>query len=200
MRLRLALLLLTAAAPLLAQEEGDVTLRGRVLDARTGEPIAKALVSIRDRHREAVTDETGWLEIPDVPRGPAELYVSTVGYGLVKRTVDVPPDADTPLVISLGQEAIKRSEAVSVRAGVFDPVERDAPFQHTLDNVELKNLASVLADDSLRPSGSRPGRSSAPPSAVIPSSRRSRTSSAWPATRSSKRSARPITSWRSSVC
>jgi len=156
MRRALALLLL-AAAPLLAQEEGAVTLRGRVVDARTGEPIAKALVSMRDRHLEAVTDETGGFEIPGVPRGPAELYVSTVGYGLVKRTVAVPPDVATPLVISLGQEAIKRSEAMSVRAGVFDPVERGAPSQHTLDNVELKNLASVLADDSLRSVQALPG-------------------------------------------
>ena len=92
-----------------------------------------------------MTDEAGWFEIPRVPRGPAELYVSTVGYGLVKRAVDVQPDTDEPLVISLGQEAIRRSEAVSVTSGVFDPVDRDAPSQYTMDNTELTNLASVLA-------------------------------------------------------
>lgn len=157
MRPYLALLLFAAAGPLLAQEDGVSTLRGRVVDSRTGEPIAKALVSIRDRRLEAVTDEAGCFKIPGVPRGSAELYVSTVGYGLVKRTVHVPPDADEHLVISLGQEAIKRSEAVSVTSTLFDPIDRDAPSQYTLDSTERKNLASVLADDSLRSVQTLPG-------------------------------------------
>ena len=156
MRPYLALFLLAAASPLLAQDDGS-TLRGRVIDSKTGEPIAKALVSIRDRRLEAVTDEGGWFEIPRVPPGPTELYVSTVGYGLVKRTVEVQPDAKEPLVISLGQEAVRRSEAVSVVSGIFDPVDGDAPSQYTMDNTELTNLASVLANDSLRSVQSLPG-------------------------------------------
>jgi len=34
-----------------------ITLTGRVIDARTGEPIRKALVSIRDQKAEVLTDD-----------------------------------------------------------------------------------------------------------------------------------------------
>ena len=58
----------------------NVRLHGTVRDSRTNEPIAKALVSIRDLKIETTTDENGDFEIADVPPGDVELYVTTVGY------------------------------------------------------------------------------------------------------------------------
>jgi hypothetical protein len=66
-------------APLAAQEPlPQGSSRGRVLDAQTGEPIAKALVSIRNRKLAAVTDASGCFTLTDVPL-PAEIMVTTMG-------------------------------------------------------------------------------------------------------------------------
>ena len=60
----------------------NVRLHGTVRDSRTNEPIAKALVSIRDLKIQATTDNSGEFEIAEVPPGEVELYVTTVGYTL----------------------------------------------------------------------------------------------------------------------
>jgi iron complex outermembrane recepter protein len=74
------------ALPLLAQSP---VIRGRVVDATTGEPLSKALVSVRELGIEVQTDEAGPFEITTAPAGEIELYVSTVGYGLVKRKIEL---------------------------------------------------------------------------------------------------------------
>ena len=66
-----------------------VTLRGRVVDFQTTEPIAKVLVAIRDQQLQAITDENGQFEMRNVLPGRVDLYVSTVGYGLLKQSVEL---------------------------------------------------------------------------------------------------------------
>ena len=85
----------------------SVTLRGRVIDFRTGEPIAKALVSIRSQNLQTVTDEKGRFELPNVSPGEADLYVSTIDYGLLKQRIQVQAGETAELELLLGQEALK---------------------------------------------------------------------------------------------
>jgi hypothetical protein len=139
------------AAPVLAEP----LLEGRVTDAKTGEPIAKALVSIREQHVEAQTDAAGRFTLTAREAGPAQLYVSTVGYGLLKR--DVVVGDGVLLELRLGQEAIQRTEEVTVATSPFEHTETGAASEHVLDNNELKNLAGVVADDALRSVQSLPG-------------------------------------------
>jgi hypothetical protein len=133
-----------------------ITLTGRVIDAKTGEPIRKALVSIREQKTEAVTDDGGRFTLAGLQPGRVELYVSTVGYGLLKREVDLAETAE-PLELKLGQEAIQRSEDVTVAASPFDRSQAGAASEQGLDNSELKNLAGVVADDALRSVQTLPG-------------------------------------------
>jgi len=71
-----------------------VTLHGRVLDSRTGEPVAKATVALRELNIETRTNDNGEFELADVPAGEIDLQVTTVGYGLVRRKLHV---ADAPI-------------------------------------------------------------------------------------------------------
>jgi hypothetical protein len=143
-------------AALVAVEEPGA-LRGRVLDAQTGEPIAKAAVSVRvgEAHAavEATTDSSGHFVLPGVGAGEVELVVTTVGYGLARQTVR----ADDDVVVRLTQESLRRSEEVAVTAQAFDPPDRAAPGAHVLAGTELKNLANVLVDDPLRSVQALPG-------------------------------------------
>lgn len=151
----LLLLLASRSDSLEAGLSGFVSLSGRVVDAGRGEPIAKALVSIRALNLETVTGPDGRFRLPTVPAGWSELYVTTVGYGLLRKKVNL--QEDTELEIQLGQEALKVSEEITVTASPFDPVEPGAVSEHTLTQNELKNLGGVLLDDPLRSIQSLPG-------------------------------------------
>jgi len=134
-----------------------VTLRGRVVDFQTTEPIAKVLVAIRDQQVQAITDENGQFEMRNVLPGRVDLYVSTVGYGLLKQSVELQAGVENNLELSVGQEALKHYEHVTVYSGPFAPVQPEAPVEHSITNTELKNLSSVMLDDPMRAVQSMPG-------------------------------------------
>ena len=71
-----------------AQEPGVVT--GHVVDARTGAGLEKVLVLVEDGGPSTQTDSAGAFRIAHRRAGSARLYVSVVGYILVRRDVQVP--------------------------------------------------------------------------------------------------------------
>lgn len=141
-------LVATTAPPARAAD----TIRGRVLDLLTGQTIQKARVSIGDAS--TITDERGRFELPwpGVPL-EAELIVSAVGYGVVRKPVS--PSADG-LEIRLSQDAVKHAEQVEVSVSVFES-NREEPLAQTLQSVELRNLSNVVTDDALRSVQALPG-------------------------------------------
>ena len=150
----LAVLAAQVAAPV---EAGTaLAVRGRVVDAQTGEPIAKATVSIPASKTDAATDGAGVFVLPGAPRGDVEIVVTTIGYGIARKTVHV-AEGMPEVEIRVGQEALKRTEEVLVEAPPFDPADAAAPAAHSLRGVELRNLGGVLTDDPLRSVQSLPG-------------------------------------------
>jgi hypothetical protein len=137
--------------------EQPATVRGKVIDFKTGEVIEKAVVSVRDRNISATTGHDGIFELHNVPPGSVELTVSTVGYGLLKTRIEVAPGAELELELLLGQGALKHSEHVTVTTGPYAPVVAAAPTQYSLDSTEIRNLSTVLADDPLRAVHNLPG-------------------------------------------
>src|SRR5262245_24914179 len=112
--LALTVVLLAAGTPVHAKQ--NVRFHGRVLDSRTNEPIAKALVAIRERKIEATTNDQGEFEIADVQPGEVELYVTTVGYGVVRRKIDVNARTAVDNEILLGPEDMSRAADDAVTA------------------------------------------------------------------------------------
>ncbi|HYR91306.1 MAG TPA: TonB-dependent receptor [Terriglobia bacterium] len=135
----------------------NVRLHGTVRDSRTNELIAKALVSIRDLKIQATTDESGEFEIADVPPGEVELYVTTVGYTVIRRKIAVQAGTPVEIEIFLGPDVLRRSDEVTVTAAPFVTPEASTISDHTLTESELKNLTSVLVDDPLRSVQALPG-------------------------------------------
>ncbi len=133
------------------------SLRGKVIDFKTGEAIAKALVAIRSQQLQAITDENGKFEVQNVLPGRVDLYVSTVGYGLLKQTIEVQAGVENNVELLLGQDALKRTERVTVTAGPFAPIQPDAPVEHSITGTELKNLSLAALDDPFRAIQSMPG-------------------------------------------
>jgi hypothetical protein len=114
-------------------------------------------VSIRDRKLETRTGDNGEFELRDVAPGEVELYVTTVGYALVRKNLDVSESTPIELEILLGPEILRRTDEVTVLEKPFVPPEPAAVSDHTLTPADMRNLTSVLADDPLRSVQALPG-------------------------------------------
>ena len=131
------------------EQPAGETVRGVVVDSRTGAPLGRILVAI-DGGPSTETAEDGTFTLAGLTSGSLRLYVSAVGYGLVLRTVQVVPGAVLNLRIPLGEGAATYSETVTVNADRFRRPEPGVPAQQTLGSADLQNLRGVLADDALR--------------------------------------------------
>ncbi|MDR2449752.1 MAG: carboxypeptidase-like regulatory domain-containing protein, partial [Prevotellaceae bacterium] len=87
----LFVLILLGAAP---AAFGQYTVSGKVMDARTKEPVAFASVVWGGGERWAATSEKGVFVLKNVPAGEATLTVTSLGYA--KRKIKVTVDADVP--------------------------------------------------------------------------------------------------------
>jgi hypothetical protein len=144
------LLLLVGAVPAAAQERTQAaTIRGVVVDARTGAPLPKVLVAAEGgRSTESASD--GTFTLPDLPPGALRLYVSAVGYGLVQRSLNLAPGAVLDVRVPLSEGAATYTEELTVTADRFRRPDPGVPAQQALGGAELQNLRGVLADDALR--------------------------------------------------
>jgi hypothetical protein len=132
-------------------------IHGKVVDSRTMEPIAKATVSIRDRKIETRTGDDGEFELADVAPGEIELYVTTVGYALVRKKIDVSASTPVEVEVLLGPEVLRRTDEVTVTEKPFVTPEPASVSDHTLTQADMRNLTSVLIDDPLRSVQALPG-------------------------------------------
>ncbi|HEV2645442.1 MAG TPA: TonB-dependent receptor [Acidobacteriaceae bacterium] len=133
------------------------TIRGQIVDLQTSEPLAKVSISIAGQTAAVATDGDGRFILENVPAGPVELRVSTVGYGLLKRDVDMVAGTTRELDLRLGQDTLRCTQDVTVAAKPFDPLVLNAVTQYTLDKSELQDLSTVLANDPFRAVANLPG-------------------------------------------
>lgn len=132
-----------------------VNVTGTVVDARTGAPLAQVMVLIEGTAASTQTGSDGTFTLPSPP-GRQTLFVSIVGYALVRREVVVAPGLPA-LTIPLAEGTGTYSESVTVSADRFLPAEPAVPSQHVLGSADLQNLRGVLADDPLRAVQTLPG-------------------------------------------
>ena len=87
-------------------------LKGKVVDAATGEPVIGATVKVNGADKGAVTDLDGNFTISGVKSGT--VTVTYIGY----KTVTANFTAGTPLTVSIGEDSQALSEVVVVGFGV----------------------------------------------------------------------------------
>lgn len=138
------------------QAPSPATLRGRVVDARSGAALPRVLVAV-DGGPGVETGTDGRFRFEGLAAGPVRLYVSAVGYGLVQRLLELSPGEVRELEIPLSEGAATYTETVTVNPDRFRGPEAGVPSQHTLGAADLQNLRGVLADDALRAVQALPG-------------------------------------------
>jgi hypothetical protein len=126
----------------------QAALTGRVVDARTQQPLAHVLVQI-DQHATSVeTGRDGRFAL-DLPPGRYTLSASLIGYASVRQVVDVAAGASPDLIIELSEGAGIYEEHVTV-SGAARPEADKAPAGAVLYGRELQALRGVMLDDPLR--------------------------------------------------
>lgn len=88
-------------------------LRGRVLDADTGAPVAQAQVFVRGRSAEARTDAEGWFTL-ELPPGEVELAVLRSGYSSTNTQLVLEPGAAATLELRLYPADLELAEVTIV--------------------------------------------------------------------------------------
>ncbi|NNM04330.1 MAG: carboxypeptidase-like regulatory domain-containing protein, partial [Gemmatimonadetes bacterium] len=96
----------------------DVNAQGRavagtVTDARTGEPISGAQISVRDRGIGALSNAEGRYVLPNLPAGRLEIRVLYLGYSPQSQTVEVPEGETTVINFAMTVQAIQMEELVA---------------------------------------------------------------------------------------
>jgi hypothetical protein len=134
-----------------AASQAPMTLAGAVVDGRTGAPLEKVLVVVEDTGQSAQTGADGRFAIPGVVAGPHHLYVSVVGYALLRREVTIGPDPSSrDVLLRLSEGTTADSETVPVTPDAFRATADAVPSSAILGSADLMNLRGVLADDPLR--------------------------------------------------
>jgi hypothetical protein len=133
-----------------------VTLQGRVVDARTSEAIAKVRV-IAGGDQSTTTDEKGEFTLESLTVGQLDLYITTVNYGLVKKTITLKDGENRGVVIALNEDAAALTERVTVVAGPYETAQTNVATEHTLNKRELQSLSSILLGDPIRAAQALPG-------------------------------------------
>ncbi|HEU5261294.1 MAG TPA: SusC/RagA family TonB-linked outer membrane protein [Gemmatimonadales bacterium] len=112
--------LVLAPAMLFAQETG--TIRGRVTDAATGQPVADARVTVEGTGLAAASRANGEYVLAAAPVGPRTLTARRVGYGVIRREIDVPPGDAVTADFALRAVAVALDAVVVT--GVGTPTEK----------------------------------------------------------------------------
>src|SRR5262245_65264055 len=89
--------------PQTVSASGLATIRGVVLDRADGAAIADVRVRLQEDKDAVTTDAEGRFELRNVQPGRHTLYVSIVGFILVKRTVEVAANQAVDLTILLSE-------------------------------------------------------------------------------------------------
>ena len=135
-------------------QERSITLRGRVVDANSGEPMANVRVTAADKS--TTTDSNGAFTL-ELPPGPQELYITTVTYGLVKKTINVAAGMSSDIQIALNEDAAALTEQVTIASDPFESTRTTSTFEQTLNKRELQATSSILLSDPIRAAQTLPG-------------------------------------------
>ena len=155
----LTLTIVQFASPARAQDkpQSAASLTGRVVDARTGEPLAKVRVIVSGTDQETTTDENGTFKFENLSAGKIDLYITTVTFGLVKKSVSLKEGDNANFQIALNEDAAALTESVTVKTAPFESTDNSGVTQQLLNKRELQQLSSVLVNDPIRAAQALPG-------------------------------------------
>jgi iron complex outermembrane receptor protein len=105
------------AAPQLRAQDVTGTVRGRVVDAASQQPLANVNVVVVGASRGAMTQTDGSYLIASVPAGPQTVRVSRIGFSPATQVVTVLAGSASTADFSLQAQAVVLTDVVSIGYG-----------------------------------------------------------------------------------
>ena len=134
------------------------TLKGRVTNERTGEPVPDLAIRRLGSNSVTVTDENGNYTI-ELPSGYNVISAMAMGIEDMEREIMMYNDGTLDLAM---EEGLQQLEEVTVEADAISNVEETSTGTETIDLEESKNIPLVLGErDLLQVAKALPGISSA---------------------------------------
>jgi len=138
------LFILLIALPTYAQQTGTIT--GKVVDAKTRQPLVGANVVIMDTDRGASTDLEGNYVISRVPVGTYRLKFMYIGYNSVLKT-DIVVKTAAPAYVNAGlEETVIEGSEVTVTAGYFVEEQKIQTSTIGLSREEIRRFPGGFED------------------------------------------------------
>ncbi len=132
-------------------------ISGSIHDSQSGEELERVSVRLVEAGAHVETDGDGKFRISGIEPGHYRLVVSSVGYRVFQKEIDLKADDTINFDLAISPEALAHKDRVEVHVKPFDLEEGQGLTAFTLSGTEAKNLASVLADDPMRALQSVPG-------------------------------------------
>lgn len=129
---------------LLAQTTGKIT--GKVIDAKTKEPLIGANVLVLDTQRGGSTDLNGIFTIDKVPVGTYRLRFDYIGYESIIKTDIVVISANPTMVNAELSESVIAGQEVTVTAGYFVEEDKIQPSTIGLSREEIRRYPGGFED------------------------------------------------------
>lgn len=150
-RVRISSLLLLLVAGLLASSAWGATgqVGGRITDAKSGQPLGYANVSVVGTTLGAFSQEDGTFLIASVPAGPHEILVSFIGYENQSRSVIVAEGQTSQADFRLKGTVVKTEKEVLIQAERPLVDVKRASTTRVYDENELKTLTIEPSLDSV---------------------------------------------------
>jgi hypothetical protein len=138
-----------------AQSFGTVT--GIVLDAQAGQALSNIDVQLLGSAYRSRSGAEGRFQITTIAPGDYILQASTVGYRTVKTEVHIDHGKTQEFQLILTADTLRRTDTVAVQADSLLVAGNDPGDRFLIRGNDLKNLATVLADDPMRAVQAVPG-------------------------------------------
>ena len=125
--------------------EDGIEVTGRVLDAKTGLPVAGAVVQIGEDYLWAVTGENGDFIFRDVQKGAYVIEASCLGYVSASMEIKASADADG-LEFRLHESSLALDEVVVTAQKAKDGLSTSHNLgRDALNHLQLSNMTDVAA-------------------------------------------------------
>lgn len=162
---------LTAVFSSLALAQGTGEIAGRVIDAKTNQPLGYANIVIVGTSRGAMSLDDGRFSLPQVPAGTYTVKVMMMGYKTVERpgvvvnagqkaevnvTLEETIVATTQVINVVGEREAVDVTSSDVRSGVTSEQIQEMPVDNAVDAIALKT-GVVKTGDELHARGGRSG-------------------------------------------
>lgn len=142
----LMILLLVSADVMTAQQNRALfSISGKVLDAKTGEPVIGAAVNVEDTGIWAISDENGTFFLPDIRPGDYAVQFSCLGF--VDKRLSFVVKKDIPnLTIKLDQNTLALNSVVVTAERDKEGMNTSLKFgANALNHLQMSNVTDISA-------------------------------------------------------